>query len=169
MGSFHNEHRRRALSWSLGVSLALAAGSALAADTPNTTPKATSSSEPGLLTFANVKVVNVAPVVEAPTKKSKSEGIRAFVADDGTLRAETIEERAAAASTSAPESDLTSAQTYLTDGSVSVKLNDEFASYQIAHKQNGKIAIEEATGKTQADKAARNGSRQIKQEVSNDR
>jgi hypothetical protein len=151
------------LSWAIGVSLSLSAGAALA-----DAPKAASASQtPGLLSFPNVKVVNVPPANDQPVSAVKSEGVRAYTTDFGTLRAQTIEE--AAAASAAPAADEAVEVTYRADGKISVKLNDSHSVYQVAHKQDGKIVVEEATGKAEADKLTAKGPSSGAKEVSNDR
>ena len=163
MRSLRNDSRSRRLSLAIGVSLSLAAGAALA-----DAPKAASASQtPGLLSFPNVKVVNGAPEKAQSVRAAKAEGIRAYVTDDGTLRAQTIEE-AADASATAPADDQVEV-TQRADGKIQVKLNDSHSVYQVAHKQDGRILVEEATGKAAADKATATGPSSAAKEVSNDR
>jgi hypothetical protein len=184
MGSLRNDRRNRRLTWAIGVSLALAAGSVLA-DKPN----ADSTTQPGLMTFPNVMVVNAPAATAAPAKQSKDEGMRAYLDASRRLRPQTAEEgQQIAAETKAKLQAKTlnrsrvrgllavdeaaaddGVETFVSpDGLLGARLSEDFFVYQVAHKQDSGVVLQEATGKVAADKVVRKGA-QKKTEVSNER
>ena len=173
-----NTTRRIGLSLTAAIGLA---GSALAADQP--------ASKDGLLIYPNVRVENATPA-DAKVAKTPTSGMHAYIdPTTGKLRAQTVEEAQAAAT--APKAKLQtkglkrqattlsadSATTddgleviYGPDNAVGVKLNEEFLSYQVVHKTDNGLQVQEVTGLKAANKAAKAAPvKNSTQEVSHER
>jgi len=161
MRSFCNSLNARRWSLSVSVSLALAAGAALADET-----KATSQS-PGLMTFPNVRVEN-APQAAAASTTVAASGMRAAMDPaTGRLRQMTAEDAKqldaakAKASTTRTRTATLSSETSEAplneitgvDGSPGVDLTDEHMVFQVARKQGDQVVRSEYTGKAATEKA----------------
>jgi hypothetical protein len=85
----HSDDRRiRRLSLALGVSLALAAGSAL-----SEAPKAAATDSKGIMTFPNVRVVNAPQAAEPAKQSSTQQGLKGYLGNNGEFREQSAEER----------------------------------------------------------------------------
>jgi hypothetical protein len=166
----------------LGLTAAIGlAGSALA-DPP--------TAKDGLMTFPNVTVETGTPNAKAP--KAPTSGMRAYVdPTSGKLRGQTIEEAQQAAAEGVAKTkakaqakgltrqsktfaaDTTSeglATSYGPGNAVGVMLDEEFLSYQVAHKTDTGLQVQEVTGAKAANAAAKQAPvKNSTQEVSHER
>jgi hypothetical protein len=185
-----NITRRTRASWpsryaiGLGLTAAIGlAGSALA-DPP--------AAKDGLMTFPNVRVENATPA-DAKNAKAPTSGMHAYVdPTTGKLRAQTVEEAQQAALEGAPkakakvqakglkrQATTLSADTTADEGleviygpgnAVGVKLDEEFLSYQVVHKTDTGLQVQEVTGAKAANAAAKAAPvKNSTQEVSHER
>lgn len=184
-----NITRRTRASWpsryaiGLGLTAAIGlAGSALA-DPP--------AAKDGLMTFPNVRVETATPAEAAKAPKAATSGMRAYVDPaTGKLRMQTVEEaqQAAAEGTktkakvqakglkrqattlSADTTDEGLEVIYGPGNAVGVKLDEEFLSYQVVHKTDSGLQIQEVTGAKAANAAAKAAPvKNSTQEVSHER
>jgi hypothetical protein len=183
-----NITRRTRASWpssyaiGLGLTAAIGlAGSALA-DPP--------AAKDGLMTFPNVRVETATPTI-AKAPKAATSGMRAYVdPTTGKLRAQTVEEAQQAATEGKPKAKVQakglkrqattlSADTTTDEGlevvygpgnTVGVKLDEEFLSYQVVHKTDTGLQVQEVTGAKAANAAAKAAAvKNSTQEVSHER
>lgn len=183
-----NITRRTRASWpspyaiGLGLTAAIGLAGAALADPP--------ASKDGLLIYPNVRVENATPA-DAKNAKAPASGMRAYIdPTTGKLRTQTVEEAQQAAA-QAPKTKLQakglkrqattlsadSATTdegleviYGPDNAVGVKLNEEFLSYQVVHKTDNGLQVQEVTGLKAANKAAKAAPvKNSTQEVSHER
>jgi hypothetical protein len=167
----------------LGLTAAIGlAGSALA-DSP--------TAKDGLMTFPNVSVETGTPNAKAP--KAATSGMRAYVdPTTGTLRAQTQEEAQQVAAEGAAKTkakvqakglarqsrtlaatDTTTeglATNYGPGNTVGVMLDEEFLSYQVAHKTDAGLQVQEVTGAKAAKAAVKHAPKKVDaQEMTHER
>jgi hypothetical protein len=189
MGSLRNDRRNRRLSLAVGACLALATGSVLA-----DAPKASSATQPGLLTFSNVKVID-APATVAAKKRTgnaqSQQGLRAYVDPaSGQLRPQTMEEgkqianeakvKAGAKSTAGARSRVATLSSEVASASeaeviygaanaIGMEIGEEFEVYQVVRRTVNGLQTSEFHGKANANKAVFSETNSDRSEVSHDR
>ena len=168
----------------LGLTAAIGLAGSAFADSP--------TAKDGLMTFPNVRVENSTPDGKAAKAEPGTSGMRAYVdPTTGKLRSQTQEEAQQAAAEgvaktkakaqvkglsrqartlSADSTDEGLEVTYGPGNAVGVKLDEEFLSYQVAHKTDTGLQVQEVTGAKAANAAAKRAPvKNSTQEVSHER
>ena len=156
MESMRNDRSRRGWAWAVGAGLALT-GSTAFADAPKEADSST-----GIMTFANVQVVN-APEAVLPKSTASAQGMRVYV-DQATrkIRPQSTEEAlAVGAETKAKTQARSQSRTrtlcvetaaaepeviYGPGNTIGVVLTDEYLVYQVARKNSAGLEKVEVTG-----------------------